>query len=310
MKYHANRWLAIATGMVAATWALALLLQEPIATGQWSMNQFSPAIATAVTIALGILFSTARKSWRLIYAVGFLVAFLYGTFLTIYVSVGNQKTMTGNKALTVESHNKAIGAKREEISKAKERLATAETMVERETANKNCGRACNDWKSRAAEVRSHLAILEVQLARLGSERIAQPQASAMAGAAATLFGIDASAAEVKLSALEPFALPLFLDLVAIIALGYGLHGPRPATVAQPVKQALTFERPLTDAEIEELRRKLQSLGGRVEMQDDLARHLGVHKGEASKRIAKAVKAGVVRQERNGRSNAVVLNRLH
>lgn len=67
---------------------------------------------------------------------------------------------------------------------------------------------------------------------------------------------------------------------------------------------------MTDAEIEDLKRTLRSLGGRVEMQDDLVKHLGVHKSEVSKRVAKAVKAGAVRTERNGRQNAVVLATLH
>lgn len=309
MTYHARSWLAIATGIVASLGALAILLQDPITTHQWRLDHGLLPIVVAVTIAAGHLLGTALRWKRFISAVGFLAIFLFGTALTVYSSVGSQKAQSGDKALSVEHHNKAVAEKRSELENSRVRLAHAENMVEKEVANKRCAQACQSWKDRVAEIRSHRAILEVQLERLGSEKIARPKARALAEAA-VIFGFDQRQIETAASVLEPFAYSLLLELSAIVAFGFGFGHNRPATVAQPVKQALTFERPLTDAEIEELKRKLQLLGGRVEMQDDLVAHLGVHKGEVSKRIAKAVKAGAVRVERNGRQNAVVLNTLH
>lgn len=302
MAYHVRSWLAIATGVAAAGGALAILLQDPIATGQWRVDHGLLPVVVFVAIATGHLLGHALKGRHYASAFGFLMTFLLATGLTVYLSVGAQKAASGDKALSVESHNKAIADKRGELTKSRERLTTAEAMVERETANKRCAQSCKDWKQRADEVRSHIAILEVQLTDLGGEKVARPKATALAEAAA-VFGFDRKKIETAATVLEPFAFSLLLEITAIVAFGFGFGSHRPDPAPAPV-QALTFEKPLTDREVEDLRRVLRTHG--TLNNDGVAAALGVTKSEASKRVAKAQAAGVVAKEKTGREVAIHL----
>lgn len=301
MAYHVRSWLAIATGVAAAGGALAILLQDPISTGQWRVDHGLLPVVVFVAIATGHLLGHSLKERSLFSALGFLMTFLLATGLTVYLSVGAQKAASGDKALSVESHNKAIADKRGELAKSRESLTRAEAQVERETANKRCAQACESWKQRAKEVRSHIAILEVQLADLGGEKIARPKASALAEAAA-VFGLDRRKVETAATVLEPFAFSLLLEITAIVAFGFGFGSHRVAP--EPVRQALTFERPLTDREVEDLRRILKSHG--TLNNDAVAAAMGVTKSEASKRVAKAINAGVVAKQKTGREVAIRL----
>lgn len=298
-NYQTRSWLAISTGVAAAGGALAILLQDPLSTGQWRIDHALLPIIVSVTIAAGHLVGSALRSRKVGSALGFAAVFALGTILTVYSSVGSQKATSGDKAATVESHNKAIADKRAELADARGRLTKAESMVERETANKRCAQACNGWKQRAGEVRSHVSILEVQLADLGGEKVARPRAHAFAEAAA-VFGFDRLRVEAAASTLEPFAYSLLLELTAIVAFGFGFGHAR---TRNPV-QALTFERPLTDQEIEDVRKVLRSRG--TLSNDELAAGMGVTKSEASKRVKKACLAGVVSKHRNGREVAIRL----
>ena len=79
----------------------------------------------------------------------------------------------------------------------------------------------------------------------------------------------------------------------------------PVSVPVETPKALSFEQPLTDAEIEELRRILTGQSKPV-TNDELAALAGVTKSEMSKRVQKAVDAGQVVKFRRGRFNAISL----
>ena len=177
--YPNSRGLAIVAGLAATGGALAILLADPISTGAWRLDHGLLPVVVGVTIAAGHLIGSALRSRKLLSAAGFALVFAVGTLLTVYSSVGGQAEKSGNKSADIEAHNKTIADKRSELVTARQRLSTAETMVERETANKRCGQACNDWKQRASEVRSHVALIEATLAALGGERVARPKAAAL-----------------------------------------------------------------------------------------------------------------------------------
>lgn len=102
-------------------------------------------------------------------------------------------------------------------------------------------------------------------------------------------------------------LPIGLELTAWSALFFGL-GPltrtRPAVVAV-TERDLAVE-PLTDDEIEEIRRLLIGLGRPVS-NGELAELIARSPGETSKRVSRGVEAGVLRKERNGREVAITLH---
>jgi uncharacterized membrane protein len=127
-------------------------------------------------------------------------------------------------------------------------------------------------------------------------------------ALAGLFGASDAAVKKAVHSFEPFVLPLFLEIGAIFLFGFGIRTRKVAvssvsTVSEP--KALSFERPLSDAEIEELTRILNGMDRPI-TNDELAGMIGVSKSEASKRVQKAVDAGKVVKLRRGRFNAISL----
>jgi transcription termination factor Rho len=84
--------------------------------------------------------------------------------------------------------------------------------------------------------------------------------------------------------------------------------PAPAEAAPadaPAETALTFEAPVSDTEIEDLRRLLLGHASAPSI-TSVARALGISTGEASKRVARAEAAGLVVKRREGKRVTVTL----
>lgn len=97
-----------------------------------------------------------------------------------------------------------------------------------------------------------------------------------------------------------------LNLLGFVMLTFGHSRKRNDVVIVPVK-AITEEPTLpSDAELEQLRRLL--FGRKRPMTNQqIAEALSLSKGEASKRVSKAVAAGLVKRETRGREVAVTLH---
>ena len=113
---------------------------------------------------------------------------------------------------------------------------------------------------------------------------------------------------VGMLAVEYLALPLAATLVAPAALFvFKRLKPVPRVVAPYAKVAITEEnREITDAEIDELKKLLQ-LQDRPLTNQEVADHLDISKGHASKRVTKLVQAGVAKRQKVGRSVAIQLH---
>ena len=135
-----------------------------------------------------------------------------------------------------------------------------------------------------------------------------------AGEIAGLMGFNAQTVRQLVPLLEPAWLPLMLEFGSIALFCVGIGHKR--------IEALTFERPLTEAEIKEQKKlytadvelsdderavigALRSLGGKVYRQEDLADALGVKAPEVSKRLS-ACRPEVVTRHKVGRQNVIEL----
>lgn len=106
-----------------------------------------------------------------------------------------------------------------------------------------------------------------------------------------------------------FALGLEMSIWSLVWLATVLLGRKTeATVSAGVFQAsdLTIPEDTTDAELEELR-KLLLQQGRPLSNNEVADLMRITKGEASKRVTKAIAAGLVRRHREGRDVAITLH---
>lgn len=235
--YHHGRHLAIACGLTATGGALAILLADPVTTGNWRLDHVLLPVVVGITIAAGHLCGSALRGWRILPGLGFASVFMIGTLLTVYSSVGAQKSGAGaRQAVEVAYHNDAIEAKRAEIEHARVRFRQAEATADREMSGERCGPRCKDWRLRAKEVQAHIGQLEGELQSLGAPQIAPSKARPFAEAMGVL-GFDRAQIEKVAAVFEPFAYSLLFELTAIIAFGYGFAGKkrRPAPEPDPVK---------------------------------------------------------------------------
>ena len=113
--------------------------------------------------------------------------------------------------------------------------------------------------------------------------------------------------------MPPCAVPVWervgysLEMTAILAFGYGFrpHRQDKASSAE-ISQALTYEKPLTDDEIEELK-KLILGAGRPLSNGELARLASISQSEASKRVSAGVARGILNRTRSGREVAITVH---
>lgn len=288
------QWVAIAAGVAATGGALTILLWDVRATG-WTLEHTLLPIIVGITIAIGWLAERAIADRRLLSAVGFAFLFLLGTGLTVYASVGRQAETAESKALTALDHNDALEKKRAELARARQRLAEANTMADRETGQGGCKRVCEDWKLRAREVESHIRKLEAEV-RVDGPRKPTAGKAERAAQVLSLFGLDERHAAAVIAKVEPVTYALFFEIAAIVAFGFGFAPARPVKVANdnrspsardtaqtsfPVPPPSNGGTPVTIPEnhpvIVALNRARRPLTN-----DELAEALGVHKGTASK----------------------------
>lgn len=229
MKSHniPARSLAIVAGIASTAGALAILCSDAITSGHWTLDHALMPVMVGTTIIAGHLVGAALRSWRVGSAAGFAALFLVGTGLTVYTSVGRQAQTADTQTMTAETRNAAISDQVAAVKASKRRLADAENEISSHTNNKGCGRICNDWKTRAEEIRSHLAIQEIQLQRLGSPEPVAPRAERAADVLA-LFGYDKARAKDAFRKFESFAYSLFLEMTAIVAFGFAFRHSAPA----------------------------------------------------------------------------------
>ena len=163
------------------------------------------------------------------------------------------------------------------------------TDADKEMTGERCGPRCKDWRLRATEVAAHVASIEAEIAALGPAKPVNPEARQMARLAA-LFGADETKATAVLTLVKPFLWTLFFEVGSIISLGFAFRpgtsrrvaandnktapSARPAPTNGGTRAAIPENHPVIVA-LAEARRPLSN--------DELARKMGVSKGEASKR---------------------------
>lgn len=129
--YRASRWLAIAAGVTATGGALAILLAEPLSTGHWTLNHVLLPLIVGVTIMAGHLVGSATRERRWLAGLGFAAIFVIGTALTIYSSVGAQKSGAASRAADVAAANEAFRDTRAAKARAEEALASLQADAKR-----------------------------------------------------------------------------------------------------------------------------------------------------------------------------------
>lgn len=300
-KLSHGRILAMTAGAAFTVGGLVILMGSALLNPlMWSQYHVLTILTVFGVIASGHLMATAAKARHFLAALGFGVLFIAGTMLVVGNSVGRQAEVIDANTLSAEATNAALAGKHGELATGRERLAEAEKMVSIETRDRGCGKSCKDWKQRAAEVRSHIQVIESDIAALGPRKPVNAKAERMAEVAA-LFGADKAKAKAALMLLEPFLWCLFFEIGSIVSLGFAFRpGPVVTVSGLPtVSDSFQTSFPALDTDSSKVLAALQS-AGKALTNDELAAAMGVQKSEASKRAQNAAGSGAIIRFRDGK----------
>lgn len=235
--------LAIAVGTFASIGAMAILLWEPMHTGNWTLDHALVPLVVGLTIAAGHLAKVAGFR-RFGAAAGFSIAFLLGTAFTLYSSVGRQAETAEGHALSVEQANTLYDDAARMKGEAEGTIKDLRAKAVRE---------CSSGKGKKCDGITY-SITTYEMAVKGYEQTMRdhPRQStatkaSQAAEVAALAGFSKAAAEAFFKIFERFALALMFEWTAIVAFGYGFQH-RGVTETTPSKDL--------DAEAEKLKRYL------------------------------------------------------
>lgn len=269
-----RRWGAIALGVITTAGAGAVLTADAVKTGP-TIDHALAIVALVVTIAAGHLAVTEIRDWRPLRAAGLGLVFAGGVTFTLVSTAGRAIETQATAASTAVEINKARADKVADLDRARQRFEQANQMAEREMTGQKCLQRCQDWKLRATEVEAKVRILEVQLAGLGAERPVNAKLIGFARLVALVSGRDEASVLATLVVAWPYVLPLLIEFGAIVFWSIGLG--RPSKTARTVRAITEREEPITETEIDDLKKIVRPSGNGGNKQqialDDLLRML-------------------------------------
>lgn len=228
MKHNIEgRPLAILAGALFALGTLGILLEDVILhAAPFTLKHAITVIVVAGTIMVGHQVHKAWHSGLKGSAAGFGVLFLVGTLLTVYSSVGRQAEHTMVASAEVEAVEIARIRENKQLASAEAMHTGASSKLHDDCVVGKRGKPhCDGLRTTlavyAAAITGHKSTLE----KLGPARVATPEAK-RAGELAAVFGANPTKVEAAMILLIPFLTTLFLELGAIICLGYGFRPVR------------------------------------------------------------------------------------
>jgi hypothetical protein len=300
-----KRWAALGLAAALCTVETWLLISGQ---AEWFTPQVAVVVSSTIALAVAPLLFEEVSGW-------FRIAAWVGCFLLacfVFGAVLDRSSHTVRLATaTSESATESRGRVETELSDARDSLRHAVTKAEAETNNGGCGPKCMFWQGQANSyqfaIDGHLAKLEAMkpvVANTGAKTLAE------------LTGVS----ERFLLLIWPIPQPMafqFMIWALVRVWGSKARVSAKETVSEPEIGAggggkglqLIQGGKVTDRELDEVRNALIDENGnpRVLCNNDLARAMGVVKGEGSKRVDAAIAAGLVTRRRVGRHVAIQLN---
>ena len=302
------RPLAIVAGVACVLTALLILLGPSLFhLAEWTQYHAITVAVVFVTIAFLHLRAEAWRSGHRAVATGFVLLAMIGTVLIVGQSVGRQAENATINALSTADTNGKIAAKQAELLEAQGRLTYAESQIDKEQTGQKCGDRCKKWEKTASDRRIVVKSIEDEISALGPRKPVNARAEKIADLA-EVFGAPRAKAIALWTLLEPFALTLLFELGSVISFAYAF--PSRASISKPEWQSEKLPDPSMfswDAPEPPKPRKrksiasnvvpvdfrtpkhpvveaLESNGGSVASNQELARLMSVTPGESSKRV--------------------------
>lgn len=210
---------AIVGGTIAAGIAWATLTRD-VGLADIDLDHFQAAALVGLTILAGHLANEAWKTRKVVAAAGLTAMAVLGSVLTVYNGMGNRAEARDVKVAAASLTDGERSRIEADLAKTVKLVAEAEAWTATECRSGE-GPKCKGVTFVLRQRQASKAALETQLRTVGPAPVAEPKA-AQVGTIAGLLGYDGKAIRQMVSAIEPLAMPLFLEFLAIVLFGYGL----------------------------------------------------------------------------------------
>lgn len=210
---------AILGGSISAAIAWATLTRD-VGFTDIGLDHIQAAALVGLTVLAGHLTNEAWKTGRWIAASGLFALAVLGSGLTVYNGMGSRAESRDVKvaaASLTDGERTRIAA---DLTKTAKLVTEAEAWVATECRSGK-GPKCDGVTFVLRQRQASKAALEGQLRSVGPAAIAEPKA-AQVGTLAGFLGYDSVRVRHLVSAIEPLAMPMFLEFLAIVLFGYGL----------------------------------------------------------------------------------------
>ena len=233
-----GRWLAIVAGTIATGGALAILTQDAIRTGNWTLEHGLLPILVAVSIVAGLLMTHAARARKPFAALGFFIVAAAATWGTLYTSIGKQAEVAGAKEIAAAERVRLRG----ERTKAQEMLDEERKAKARECRSGR-GKRCEGIQASVSTYEHAVAGIDAQVEKLGPETPVNGKAQKMAELVAALTGKDKARLQHVFELVEPVTYSLIFELCAMVAFHFAFGHRAPAKVPAQPAPAVPSEKP-------------------------------------------------------------------
>ena len=230
-----GRGLAILVGLAFLVASLSALFGEDLTNWHaWTMKHYEVLAILFGATASGLLCRYAKRARMWIACTAFALLFVATPGLVVYKSLGRQAAATATQSMSAEDSNKLIADKMGDLATTRQRLTDADAQVDYEqkgrpdrsgkpTVKPGCGKHCEDWKRRAAEVRSRVQILEQEIRSIGPRQVAAPEAENFAQLLG-IFGWSVAKTKALAVLLVPVLWTMVLEAGTIACFEYTFSG--------------------------------------------------------------------------------------
>ena len=237
------RPLAIIAGVACVVTALTILLGPSLFNpAEWTQYHFITVSVVFVTMTFLHLRGDAWRNGSKMVAIGFVALAVVGTGLIVGMSVGRQAEATGATMMSAADLNGRIARKGADLEAAKQRLATAQRMADKEMTGQRCGPRCNAWKENAIDITNAVKQIEGELAALGPQKPVNADAEKIADLA-EVFNIDRGQAIAFWTLVKPFALTLLFEFGSVISFAYAFPHKTAPKARETVAEAAVEQAP-------------------------------------------------------------------
>jgi hypothetical protein len=264
--HNTGRGLALVAGTLATAGALAILLQDAIRSGHWTIEHGLIPVLMAVQILTGHLFVAAARQRKALPALGFAVVAMVATWGVLDTSVAKQGAVQAEAVAKAEDVNARRSGIERQIADAEAMLGPCPSGSPKDYFGNRCGlnasvvaecasgdgKRCKGKQASQALYQSALRTYRDDLAKLGPQQAVDARSENMATLIAALTGRDKTKIKHVLATIRPFTYALIFELAALVSFGFAF-GHRPATVRPANENRPATWEGLSDAELATIR---------------------------------------------------------